>query len=73
VLALPHGNTSFRSTSVKLFLRGDKSLNLDDSSPDPEYNNGDGQGEASMIPPAVPPKRGRGRPRKTLPEVTVFL
>jgi hypothetical protein len=73
VLALPHGNTSFRSTSVKPFLRGDKSLDLDDSSPDPEHNNGDGQGEASMIPPAVPPKRGRGRPRKTPPEVTVFL
>ena len=42
VLALPHGNTSFRSTSVKLFLRGDKSPDLDDSSPNPEHNNGDG-------------------------------
>jgi hypothetical protein len=42
VLALPHGNTSFRSTSVKPFLQGDKSLNLDNSSPNPEHNNGDG-------------------------------
>jgi hypothetical protein len=72
VLALPHGNTSFRSTSVKPFLREDKSLDLDDSSPDSEHNH-DGQGDAGMIPPAMPPKRGRGRPRKTPPEVTVYL
>jgi hypothetical protein len=73
VLALPRGNTSFRLTSVKPFLQGDKSLDLDNTSPKPEHNYGDSQGKASIIPSAIPPKRGRGRPRKILPKVTVFL
>jgi len=40
VLALLYSNTSFRSTSVKLFY-GEIKPYLDDSSPNPEYNNSD--------------------------------
>jgi hypothetical protein len=74
VLALPRGNTTFRSTSVKPFHVGDIEVGSEGPEDDPEYH-GEDEGDAGMIPPVVPPippKRGRGRPRKN-PDVTVFL
>jgi len=74
VLALPRGNTTFRLTSVKPFHAGDIEASSEGPEDDPEYY-GEGEGDAGMIPPAIPPiplKRSRGRPRKN-PNVTVFL
>jgi hypothetical protein len=74
VLALPRGNTTFRLTSVKPFHVGDIKVSSEGPKDDPEYH-GEDEGDAGMIPPVVspiPPKRGRGRPRKN-PDMTVFL
>jgi hypothetical protein len=78
VLALLCGNTTFRSTSIKPFYVGDIEVITDDPEPEPEPVTepyGKAEGDAGMIPPAVPavlPKCGRGCPRKN-PDVTVFL
>jgi hypothetical protein len=74
VLALPHGNTTFRLTSVKPFHVGDIKVSSEGPEDDPEYY-GEDEGNAGMIPliiPPIPPKRGRGRPYKN-PDMTVFL
>jgi len=76
VLALPRGNTTFRSTSVKPFYVGDIEVITDGPEPEPIPElYGEAKGNAGIIPPAVPaipPKRSRGRPRKN-PDFTVFL
>jgi len=76
VLALPHGNTTFHLTSIKLFHVEDIKASSKGPKDDPKYHSeGNGEGDASVIPPTIPPillKRGRGRPRKN-PNVTVFL
>jgi len=76
VLALLRGNTTFRLTSVKPFYIGDIEVITDGPEPEPVPElHGEAEGNAGMIPPAVPaipPKRGRGRPRKN-PDFTVFL
>jgi len=72
ILALPHGNTTFRLTSVKPFYIGDIKASSKGPKDNPEYN---GEGDAGVIPPTIPPillKRSRGRPRKN-PDVIVFL
>jgi hypothetical protein len=74
VLALPRGNTTFRSTSVKPFNVPDVEIEVDPL--ELERNNQETEGEEDIIvidtSPAAPPKRGRGRPRKNA-DVTVFL
>jgi hypothetical protein len=69
VLALLRGNTTFRSTFVKLFHEGDikidDELERDPELYDPELHSegegeGEGEGNVGMIPPAIPLKRGRG-------------
>jgi hypothetical protein len=76
VLALPHGNITFRLTSVKPFHVGDIKAGSEGPEDNPEYyGEGDGEGDAGIIPSTIPPiplKRGRGRPRKN-PNMTVFL
>jgi hypothetical protein len=75
MLALLRGNTTFQLTSIKLFHKGDIKIN-DKSKRDPKLYNpklhDEGEGDTDMIPPTIPPKRGRGRPRK-YPNITVFL
>jgi hypothetical protein len=74
VLALPRGNTTFRSTSVKPFNVPDVEAEVDPL--EPERNSQETEGEEDIIvvdtSPIVPPKRGRGRPRKNA-DVTVLL
>ena len=74
VLALPRGNTTFRSTSVKPFNVPDVEAEVDPL--EPERNSQETEGEEDIIvidtSPTVPPTRGRGRPRKNA-DVTVFL
>jgi hypothetical protein len=80
VLALLHGNTTFRLTSVKLFHVGDIKVSSKGPEDDPKYyvkGEGDGEGDSSVgiIPPAILAiilKRSRGRPYKNL-NMTVFL
>jgi hypothetical protein len=72
ILALPHGNTTFRLTSVKPFHVGDIKVSSKGPKDDPKYYS---EGDIGMIPPAIPPippKRGRGRLRKN-PNIIVFL
>jgi hypothetical protein len=74
ILALPRGNTTFRLTSVKPFHVGDIKASSKGPKDDPKYH-GEGEGDVGIIPPAIlpiPPKCGRGRPRKN-PNITVFL
>jgi hypothetical protein len=74
VLALPHGNTTFRLTSVKPFYIGDIKASSKGPKDDPKYH-GEGEGDVGMIPPTIPLiplKYNRGRPRKN-PNITVFL
>ena len=74
VLALPRGNTTFRSTSVKPFNVPDVETEVDPL--EPERNSQETESEEDIIvvdtSPTVPPTRGRGRPRKNA-DVTVFL
>jgi hypothetical protein len=76
ILALPRGNTTFRSTSVKPFYIGDIEVITDGPEPEPVPElYGEAEGDAGMISPtvpAVPPKHSRGRPCKN-PDFTVFL
>ena len=76
VLALPRGNTTFRSTSVKPFFVGDIEVITHGTVPEPIPElHGEAEGNAGMISPAIPAiplKRGRGRPRKN-PDFTVVL
>jgi hypothetical protein len=58
ILALPHGNTTFRSTSVKPYFTN--------TEVEPAGE------ESSAIPLPLPVKRGRGRPRRN-PDITIFL
>jgi hypothetical protein len=58
ILALPHGNTTFRLTSIKPYF-----TNIE-VEPAGE--------ESSAKPVPLPVKRGRGRPCKN-PDITVFL
>jgi hypothetical protein len=74
VLALLHGNTTFRSTSIKPFYVGDIKVSSKGPKDDSEYYS-TGEGNTGMIPPTIPPiplKCGRGRPRKN-PNIIVFL
>jgi len=74
VLALLRGNTTFCLTSVKPFYIGDIEASSKGPEDNPEYH-GEGEGNAGIIPPTIlpiPPKRGRGRPRKN-PNMIVFL
>jgi hypothetical protein len=72
VLALPRGNTTFRSTSVKPFYVPDEQIEVD---PEPE-RAGQVEGEDTIVVdtsvPMEPPKRGIGRRRKNA-DVAVFL
>ena len=73
VLALPHGNTTFRSTSVKPFNVLNNQTEVE--YPEPERNGQEIEDEDTIVintPPAIPQKRGRGRPRKNA-NVTMFL
>jgi hypothetical protein len=74
ILALPRGNTTFRSTSVKPFNMPDVEVEVDPL--EPERNSQETEGEEDIIvidtSPIVPPKRGRGRPRKNA-NVTILL
>jgi hypothetical protein len=70
VLALPHGNTTFRSTSIKPFYEPHEPVEAE-----PERTVQDNVEEDTIVvdtSPVAPPKRGRGRPRK-YPDVSVFL
>jgi hypothetical protein len=75
VLALLRGNTTFQLTSIKLFHEGDIKIN-DKPKRDPKLYNpelyDEGEGDMDIIPPTIPLKRGRGRPRK-YPNIMVFL
>jgi hypothetical protein len=74
VLALLHGNTTFRLTSVKPFHVGDIKASSKGPKDDPKYYS-EGEGDVGMIPPTISPislKRSRGRPYKN-PNITVFL
>jgi hypothetical protein len=74
VLALPHGNTTFRLTSIKPFYIGDIKASSKGPKDNPKYH-GEGEGDTGIIPPTIPPiplKRSRGRPYKN-PNITVFL
>jgi hypothetical protein len=81
VLALPHGNVTFRLTSIKPFYIGDIKASSNSPKYNPKYyikgeDDGEGNGGVGIIPPAIstniPLKHGRGRPRKN-PNITVFL
>jgi hypothetical protein len=68
ILALLRGNTTFRSTSIKLFYIGDIKVSSKGPKDDPKYY-GKGEGDVGMIPPTIlliPLKRSRGRPIRTL-------
>jgi hypothetical protein len=74
VLALPHGNTTFRLTSIKPFHIGDIKVSSKGPKDNPEYYSED-EGDAGIIPPIIPPiplKHSRGRPYKN-PNIMVFL
>ena len=74
VLALLHGNTTFRLTSVKPFYIGDIKVSSKGPKDDPEYYS-EGEDNAGIIPPIILPiplKRNRGKPRKN-PNIIVFL
>ena len=72
VLALPRGNTTFRSTSVKPFYVPDEST-IEVDPLEPERDNQDLEDEDVIVVDASPAvKRGRGRPRKYA-DVTLFL
>jgi hypothetical protein len=74
VLALPRGNITFHSTSVKPFNVPDIEAEIDPL--EPEYNSQETEGEEDIIvidtSPTVPPKRDRGRSRKNA-NITVLL
>jgi hypothetical protein len=73
VLALPHGNTTFRSTSVKPFNVPDNPIEVE--YPKAERNGQEVKDEDTIVvntSPAIPLKRGRGRPRKYA-NITMFL
>jgi hypothetical protein len=74
ILALLHGNTTFRLTSIKPFYIEDIKASSKGPKDNPKYYS-EGEGDAGMIPPTIPPislKRGRGRPYKN-PNIMVFL
>jgi len=74
VLALLRGNTTFYSTSIKLFHVRDIKVSSKGPKDNPKYHS-EGEGDVGMIPPTILPillKRSRGRPRKN-PNVIVFL
>jgi hypothetical protein len=72
VLALPHGNTTFRLTSVKPFNVLDNQTKAEH--PEPECNGQEVEEDIIVIntSPTTPIKRGRGRPRKNA-NITIFL
>ena len=80
VLALLRSNITFRLTSIKLFHVGDIKASSKGPNDNPGYyvkgkGNSEGNGSASIIPPAILAiilKHNRGRPYKNL-DVTVFL
>jgi hypothetical protein len=76
VLALPHGNTTFCSTSVKPFYIGNIEVITNDPEPKPVPEpNSKAKGNTGMISPAIPaipPKHGRECPCK-IPDIMVFL
>jgi hypothetical protein len=74
ILALLHGNTTFRLTSIKPFYIGDIKVSSKGPKDNLEYHS-KGEGDAGIIPPIISPislKRSRGRPRKN-PNIIVFL
>ena len=64
ILALPHSNTTFRSTFVKLYLTLTTQIKGIKVEPTGE------EFSAKLIP--LPVKRGKGRPRKN-PKIIIFL
>jgi hypothetical protein len=74
ILALLYSNTTFHLTSIKPFYVGDIKVSSKSLKDNPEYYS-EGEGNAGIIPPIIPPislKRGRGKPYKN-PNITVFL
>jgi hypothetical protein len=73
VLALPRGNTTFRSTSIKSFYMLDKSITKTDPLEPPDQNNQEPEGKDSIVVDTLPiVKRDRGRLQKYA-DVTLFL
>ncbi len=73
VLALPHGNTTFRLISVKPFNVLDNQTEV--KYPKPEHNGQEIEDEDIIVintPPAIPQKHSRGRPYKNA-NITIFL
>ena len=68
ILALPHGNTTFRFTSIKLYLTLNLTLTTQIEGIEVEPTSE----ESSTKPIALPVKRGRGRLRRN-PDIFVFL
>jgi hypothetical protein len=67
VLALPHGNTTFRSTSVKPYLISANQIEGIEVEPAGEEHSGElaePPAKATENPVSLPAKRTRGRPRK---------
>jgi hypothetical protein len=74
ILALLRGNTTFRSTSIKLFYIGDIEVSSKGLKDNSEYYS-NGEGNTGMIPLTILPillKYNRGRPYKN-PNIIVFL
>jgi hypothetical protein len=74
ILALPHGNTTFRATSVKLYLT--PTTKIEDirveSTGEKHATEEFAGAPVGEEPTPLPVKRGRGRPRKN-PNITIFL
>jgi hypothetical protein len=73
VLVLPHSNTIFRSISVKPFNVPDNPIEVE--YPEAERNGQEVEDKDTIVidtSPAIPLKRGRGRPRKYA-DITIFL
>ena len=72
-LALPHGNTTFRATSVKPYLVPDVQIDgiaVKPAGEEPTSDELASKPGEELAP--LPVKRGRGRPRKN-PNIIVFL
>jgi len=79
---LPSGPTSFRSTVVKPYLQPEPPESDPETDPKPQESEVDRTAqppiESQPQPPQLPPKRGRGRPRKypeltAMADITIYL